>query len=174
MSGFLSGWNLLPEVPGALNTAMSRAVRKAAFTVQRRAMLNAPVDTGFLKNSIYTVTHDGGGNYDAQAEAADSRRSVVGKHSGRMSAENAVMFESVDTPPNDRTAYVAVGANYGLYVEFGTARTAAQPYLLPAVEATRGEYLAALSSLEGVLMSLLGGGGSITMSATPETDEEPF
>ena len=39
---------------------------------------------------------------------------------------------------------VAVGAEYGIYVEYGTVHQAAQPYLTPAVEAERGPFLAAV------------------------------
>lgn len=34
---------------------------------------------------------------------------------------------------------VAVGAEYGAYVELGTVNMGAQPYLLPAVDAVRGQ-----------------------------------
>lgn len=35
---------------------------------------------------------------------------------------------------DETTAMVAVGAEYGVYVEFGTRYQAAQPYFIPAVE----------------------------------------
>lgn len=161
MSGFLSGWNLLPEVPGALDKAISKVVRKAAFDIQRAAAQNAPVDTGFLKSSIYVVTK-GASTYGAAAENASGKNG------------DAELLPEIDQPPNDRTAYVAVGANYGIYQEFGTVNMPAQPYLTPAAELVRPQYLAAMRSLEGLLLSNLGGGGNVTMSATPETDEEPF
>lgn len=155
--GVLSGWNLLPHVPGALNEAISKAVRKAAFDIQARAAQMAPVDTGFLKASIYVVTHDDS-TYDAAGDRAAGRNS------------EADMLPEVSTPPDDRTAYVAVGASYGVYVELGTRNAPAQPYLLPAAEIVKPQYLAALRGLEGELLSLLGGGGSVTTSA--DTSEE--
>jgi HK97 gp10 family phage protein len=36
--------------------------------------------------------------------------------------------------PDDLTGVVSVGAEYGIYVEMGTTRTPAQPFLLPAAE----------------------------------------
>lgn len=42
---------------------------------------------------------------------------------------------------------VGVGVAYGPYVEFGTSKMAAQPYLTPAVEAVRGPFAAALAEL---------------------------
>jgi HK97 gp10 family phage protein len=42
---------------------------------------------------------------------------------------------------------VVVGADYGVYVEYGTYRMAAQPYLRPAVQTVRPLFLAALKGL---------------------------
>jgi hypothetical protein len=144
----LSGWNLLPQTPEALNTAIGRAVRKAAFDIAARAIDGPPRDTGFMKGSIYVALHSGQNLYPYPDGLEPT-------HPG------AALLEQVEAPPNDRTAYVAVGASYGIYVELGTANMAAQPYLLPAAEFVKPEYLTALRGLEGVLLSLLGGGGSI-------------
>ena len=45
------------------------------------------------------------------------------------------------------TADVYVDAEYGIYVEFGTYKMAAQPYLVPAVEETAAEFEAALAKV---------------------------
>lgn len=45
---------------------------------------------------------------------------------------------------NQHAAEVVVGAEYGIYVEYGTSRMGAQPYLQPAVEAARPGFEAAL------------------------------
>lgn len=42
---------------------------------------------------------------------------------------------------------VRVGADYGVYVEYGTRHMAAQPYLNPAVEAVRPAFLAAMQKV---------------------------
>lgn len=42
---------------------------------------------------------------------------------------------------------VHVGAEYGAYVEYGTRRTAAQPFLTPAVELRRPDFEQALREL---------------------------
>ena len=152
----LSGWNLLPESSEALHKAVSKIVRKAAFDIQREAMRNAPVDTGFLKGSIYVVTK-GASTYDQAAEAQSNN-------------PQAELLPEVEQPPDDQSAFIAVGATYGLYVELGTVNMAAQPYLVPAVELIRPQYEAAMKSLEGPILSFLGGGGTVDVSA----DEEPF
>jgi len=42
---------------------------------------------------------------------------------------------------------VVVSAEYGVYVEFGTRHMAAQPFLLPAVNAVRPSFLAAMRTV---------------------------
>jgi len=42
---------------------------------------------------------------------------------------------------------VRVGADYGIYVEFGTSRMAAHPYLVPAAELVRPSFVAAMATL---------------------------
>lgn len=39
---------------------------------------------------------------------------------------------------------VTVGATYGVYVEYGTVHSPAQPFIRPAVEAVRPQFLAAI------------------------------
>ena len=48
-------------------------------------------------------------------------------------------------------ATVSVGVNYGAYVEYGTVKMAAQPYLTPAVEANRDPFNQAFSQIEGLV-----------------------
>lgn len=42
---------------------------------------------------------------------------------------------------------VVVGADYGVYVEWGTSRMAAQPFLQPAIQAVSPGFLQALKSV---------------------------
>lgn len=42
---------------------------------------------------------------------------------------------------------VDVQADYGIYVELGTSRMAARPYLIPAVEMVRPSFLSAMSQV---------------------------
>jgi HK97 gp10 family phage protein len=122
------GFNHWGQIANALPKVASQIVRKAAFDIQAQAASRAPVDTGFLKNSIYTVT-------------ADSSTYKGGDKS----------LPEVETPENDQTAYVAVGAEYGIYVEMGTRFAPAQPYFYPAVDAVKPGFDAALSAIEGKL-----------------------
>lgn len=82
-----------------------QVVRKTALDIEAQAKLRAPVDTGFLRNSIQMNS------------------------TGELSAE------------------VIVGAEYGLYLEFGTSRMGARPFLNPAVEFARPAFEAAMRKL---------------------------
>lgn len=94
----------IPLVQKQLRLA-SQVVRKSALDVEAQAKLRAPVDTGFLRNSIHTE------------QSSDLRAEVI------------------------------VGAEYGLYIEYGTSRMAAQPFLNPAVEFVRPAFEAACAAL---------------------------
>ena len=114
----------LRDLPRETRKRAAEHIKRTAFKVEEYAKVGAPVDTGFLRNSIYTVTHDSSGytraSNDAHAQNAD-----------------AVMLPEVETPRDALTAVVAVGAEYGAYVNYGTARAAAQPYLDDAIEQAR-------------------------------------
>lgn len=123
----------LPEFSAEMHRTVSRLVRKAAFDIEADAKTRAPVDTGFLRNSIYVRTHD---------------QSTYDGSSGEQ------MLSEVNAPADDLNAYVAVGANYGLYVEMGTSHMAAQPYLGPAADFVRPEFLEAMRRLEASMKAV--------------------
>lgn len=96
-------------------------VRAAAFSIEAKAKMNAPVDTGALRNSIYTrigTQVDGGPRAHAEAKSRNP---------------DAALAE-LPQPPNNTTAHVGPGVDYAQDVEFGTHRQSAQPYLVPAVQ----------------------------------------
>lgn len=132
-------FNHLPEMPALINRAIREAVAKAAYDIQAHAAANAPVDTGMLKSSVYVVLYD---------------KSTYGEG---VSGDPANLLPEVDRPANDMTAFIAVGATYGLYVEFGTAHGPAQPYLIPALEFVAPQFEKALSRLEERLGEEMGG-----------------
>lgn len=82
----------IPAITNRTRQQLGALVWTAALQIKQQAKIKAPVDTGFLRNSIQT--------------------------------------EQL----GDLMAMVTVGAEYGVYVEFGTSRAPAQPFLLPAFE----------------------------------------
>lgn len=126
-------YNHLPELTVEIEKVVSEMVRKAAFDIQALAQAQVKVVTGFLKSSIYTVTKD-----------ESTYSSIPDNGQGELLPE-------VDRPADKGTAYVAVGADYGIYVEMGTSKMSAQPYLIPAAEAVRPAFVAAMTELEAAL-----------------------
>ena len=128
-------FNNFAAIGDELHEALSAVVRKTALDLQATAQGLTPVDTGFLKNSIYTSTFEGStygeGGYTGKGEA--------------------VLLDPVDPPSNEFTAYVGVGANYGIYVEMGTRFTPAQPYFHPAVDMTQQEFTLAVEAVMDTL-----------------------
>jgi hypothetical protein len=112
-----------------------RIVRGAAFAVEGQAKVRAPVDLGALKGSIYTVTAGHDGYPDAKAAVK--------------SANPDVLTEPHPRPKNKLTAHTGPCVEYAAPIEFGHLTrpfkesvgvqnfVAAQPYLIPAVEAVR-------------------------------------
>ena len=133
-------FNNFGNIADALPDVLSKVVRKTAFDIQSDAQSLAPRDTGFLANSIYVKT------------SKDSSYSQV----GQPSKEGSSLLQEVEAPPDDQTAYIAVGANYGVYLEYGTVHQPPQPYLTPAVEAGQEALEAAASEIESMLKDATG------------------
>ena len=93
---------------------VAEVIETIAFAVERRAKEMAPVDTGALKSSIFTKTKRGG---------------------RQPNQRDGVVYVDLPEPENDTQAIVGPTVDYGIWQELGTSRTAAQPYLVPAVEA---------------------------------------
>jgi HK97 gp10 family phage protein len=100
---------------------VDKAVRATAFDVQGVAVSLAAVDTGAMRASIFVKTHGGGEQPQALGDAE-------------------VSDPTPGNPPL-MTAYIAPGVNYAGYVEFGTSRQAAQPFMTPAVEAAEDKFI---------------------------------
>ena len=131
----MEDFNHFPQAAEAFHTAMSQAIRKTAFDIQGHAASTAPIDTGFLRNSIYVVTHDES-TYGQGAEPTKP---------------GSYLLPEIDKAENDTTAWIAVGANYGIYLEMGTRFMPPKPYLAPAVEAVRPKFEDAMSRIEDAM-----------------------
>ena len=135
----MNEFNHFDQVADALPDILSKVVRKTAFEIQSDAQSVAPRDTGFLANSIYVKT------------SKDSTYSQV----EQPTKKEASLLEEVDSPPDDQTAYVAVGANYGVFLEYGTIHQAPQPYLTPAIEAGQEALEKAASAIESMIQDAM-------------------
>ena len=130
-------YDLLPEIAAKLDEVLDKAVRKAAFDIQAHAQANITanesVRTGFLKNSVY-VTTDEKSTYGEVQEPQEGQE----------------LLPEVEQPKK-HSAVVAVGANYGVFIEFGTVHMGPKPYLAPAVALVEPQFLAAMAKLEAEL-----------------------
>lgn len=134
-------FNHFPRLQAALHALVVQGVKKAAFDIQAQAQTRCPVDTGFLKSSIYTITDDGSTYGTGVVPAKPDQH----------------LLPSTDQPPQtDAQAIVAVGAEYGIYVEMGSAHHGAKPYLVPAAEAVRPVFNEFMATI-GAKVSALGG-----------------
>lgn len=119
------------QVADEIDHKINQIVRAAAFKVERGAKQRAAVDTGFMRNSIYVRTED-----------SSDRRGASG-------GPGQTLFPELEAAAHNE-AFVAVGAAYGIFLEYGTSKMAAQPYLTPAVEAERQPFLDAIKAVEGL------------------------
>lgn len=108
-----------------LDGNVTNAVAKAAFAVEGRAKVKAPVDTGALRASIYVSMKRGSKGNEAMS-AAKARRPEAN-------------VAALPTPRDNHTAYVGPSVEYGQEVEMGSATRSGTPYLRPALRETEHE-----------------------------------
>lgn len=130
-------FNRWDAVADEIDQKVNKLVRTTAFKIERRAKQNATpmVKTGFHRGSIYVRTED---------------ESDFGS-----SSKGQLAFPEISMPAHNE-AYIAVGAIYGMRLEYGFMQAdskgrvynqPAHPYLTPACEAERQPFLAALEKL---------------------------
>lgn len=112
---------ILKQLPGNRD----KAVRAIAFSIERKAKMKAPVDTGALRASIYTRTAKG--SYSSNEQM-----------SGIPEIQGDAVRETLP-PVKEGEAVVGPSVEYGIHVEFGTRRQRSQAYLGPAVNSTAKE-----------------------------------
>lgn len=84
-----------------------------------------PVDTGLMKNSI--------------TFALDGEEARIGSYSADNSNETGSYH---GTAPTDKkhTVYIGTNVYYAKYVELGTSRMKARPFMMPKLKANLGNY----------------------------------
>jgi len=100
-----------------------RITNKSAFEigliVEGQAKLLAPIKKGRLRGSITTQSGSNGSAPEAPAGAGDT----------------------IASPTDDSEVLVGTAVEYAPYVEFGTVRSHAQPFLRPALDLAKGKAL---------------------------------
>jgi len=98
-------------------SATGKSTYEIGISVANQAKLLSPKKTGRLRGSITAQSANNGTEVEAPAEADDK---ITGPSGG------------LDT-------YVGTSVEYGPYMEFGTVRSNAQPFLRPALDSIVGQ-----------------------------------
>ena len=110
----------LDKIVREMDGNKNKVGKMIGFELEAEAKKRAPRLTSAMSNSIYTVTKD----YDGYSSASGAARSANPK------AET----QAHPRPTGNVIANVGPCVNYAEFVEFGTSRMAAQPFLTPAAE----------------------------------------
>lgn len=116
----------LKAIPKEVRKASMEAVRRAADRMADDMRAMVPVDQGDLRTSI-VVTEPG--------ERPPSYSQGAGQANSKPIPDNAVAVTAGNS-----------GVRYAHMVEFGTRKTAAQPFFLPAVRSNRPKARRAINS----------------------------
>lgn len=112
------------EVIRAVKGKATRVALKAGIIdIHRQAVALAPVDTGNLKGSLtWTVAGEVGG------------LNSPGGKSPKSTPKRATPDQGVNRTDETDTAYLGTNVHYAPYLEYGTSRIGAQPFLRRAVD----------------------------------------
>jgi HK97 gp10 family phage protein len=100
-------------------------IRIIGFDIESASKQLAPVDTSALRNSVYVETSEGNTFDVAESSAKGANQNVT----------------TIQHPkPDEGFVNVGPSVNYAEFVEFGTSRQAAQPYLVPAAESVSQKF----------------------------------
>lgn len=116
-SGVQMIWNG-DEVKRRAEILATKSPFEIGLVVEGDAKMLCPVDTGRLKGSITVASGDG------------KRTSPRGN--GNISTD------FIRAPSDKFETFVGTPVEYGPYMEYGTIRTSAQPFLRPALDMARG------------------------------------
>lgn len=124
------------------DAAVLRALEAIGIKCEGYAKLLCPVDTGRLRNSI---THALSGSapaissYTNNSTHATTNATQRAGTAGKPVAVKTYTYEG-SAPGGEEAVYVGTNVEYAPYVEYGTQRTTAQPFLKPAVHDHADEY----------------------------------
>lgn len=129
----LGTMNALPRL---MRERSKRAVDETATQIQINARQIAPRDTGSLSESIY-VNNGESSDYSTRTAAARA----VNKQVRILEEIRPDFVISLGGGDPEYSAVVGVAAEHGLPVEFGTRFMDPQPYMTPAVEPQRDQFI---------------------------------
>ena len=107
------------EVRDKLERAVERALVECGIVAEGHAKMKCPVDTGRLRGSIVYATSTSRSEGQSPAEPGD--------------------YTPKGTPPKGEV-HIGTNVEYGPFVELGTSKRKAKPFLRPAIENHKSEY----------------------------------
>lgn len=140
------------EFTNELREKIPVALEKCGLVAEGYAKRLCPVDTGLLRNSI---THALDGESPAISMYRASKGSNRSKSGKRISANSknagfvGVGFYSGSMPSEPgttRAVYVGTNVEYAPYVEMGTSRTDAKPFIKPSIADHVNQYIKIIKS----------------------------
>ena len=116
--------------------------------IEGQAKLLCPVDLGYLAASITvasTTQKTQTSSVKANPSKATTRKSFNDQRA-HYSFWNEMPdnFQPIDPPTDENEVFVGTVVEYGPYIEFGTVRSDAQPFLRPALDLAKGRMLTIL------------------------------
>jgi HK97 gp10 family phage protein len=135
----------------AVKVAGKRVTGKSAYEigliVEGQAKLLAPKDTGYLAASITTQAF--GYGTEPESPSRYTRHVRVNLITGKWAptkppSDTTWMDAKISSPPSDNEVHVGTPLFYAPYVEFGTVKSEAQPFLRPSLDLAKGKTLSIL------------------------------
>lgn len=117
------------ELSGKNGGPLRKAIGRASVVIRDEARRLAPVDTGNLRDNIIAVRKRKSpqGNEGYFIEVRRKRRKYANTRANRRKQRAGMTYESMGE------------AYYGMFIELGTAKMPAQPFLRPAFESKKVE-----------------------------------
>ncbi len=147
-------FNVTREVGPAVRKRLRQAVLATAARIEGDAKERAPVDTGALRNSIQ---HQETGELQAEVGVGAEYGAAVEFGTGVYSTDPDADHQPIVIEPREKRALSWPGAEHPVrrVVQQGQAP---RPYLVPAVEANREEFVRACAeALQGGAEDAVGG-----------------
>jgi hypothetical protein len=114
------------------HSCMIKSIYEIGLIVEGQAKELCARRYGYLAASINTQFE--GGGTELESPSSYAKETPPASH-------KVDTFRKIQKPSNDETVLVGTAVDYGPYLEFGTIRASAQPFLRPAADLARGQTL---------------------------------
>jgi len=121
-----------PAIKVQAKAMVDKTVYDIALWIESQAKLLCARRYGYLAASLNTQMKDKGTNLESPSKY---RREIV------PNGHSIPSFKKLSKPEEQQTAYVGTVVDYAIWVEFGTVKMDAQPFLRPAFDLAQGKVL---------------------------------